>query len=245
MDKSKLKPLLQVFVILVCAATVKYYYSKANVNDLRWILAPTTFAVEIATGAEFRYEPYSGYLKSDRTFLIAASCSGINFLITAFLLLTIRRLWQLRLAGFKWQYLLFAGLIAYFTTIVANAVRISTALQMQWLALENGGFNPNQLHLMGGIVVYFGFLLLLYAISEKVHSKSSNKPTPRSSQIGSFLIPLAIYYLIVLGIPLVNGAYKQGNVFWEHLLFVLFTPLVVVLPFATIKFVVRTAGRES
>ena len=33
----------QLLVILLCASGLKLYYSTASPNDLRWILAPTTF----------------------------------------------------------------------------------------------------------------------------------------------------------------------------------------------------------
>src|SRR6185295_16039739 len=83
----------QFLVMLVCAAGVKLYYSTASVNQLRWILAPTTFLVQLVTGYQFEFESYAGYIKSDRTFVIAASCAGVNFLITAFLMLALRKLW--------------------------------------------------------------------------------------------------------------------------------------------------------
>src|SRR5687767_10590457 len=84
--------ILQAAVILTAAASLKLFYSSASVNDLRWILAPTAALSGWVTGTEFTFEPYAGYMSADRTFLIAASCSGVNFLIIAFLVLTLSRL---------------------------------------------------------------------------------------------------------------------------------------------------------
>ena len=39
-----------------------------------------------------------------------------------------------------------------------------------------------------------------------------------------------IYYATTLGIPLVNGAYRQYPSFWEHFVFVLVLPLILVVP---------------
>lgn len=33
-----------------------------------------------------------------------------------------------------------------------------------------------------------------------------------------------------------NGAYRQGSDFWEHSLFVLLTPLLLIIPLATFRF---------
>jgi hypothetical protein len=46
-----------------------------------------------------------------------------------------------------------------------------------------------------------------------------------------------IYYATTLAMPLANGAYRQGADFWEHFLFVLLTPLLLVLPFAAFRFI--------
>jgi hypothetical protein len=45
------------------------------------------------------------------------------------------------------------------------------------------------------------------------------------------LFPLALYYGTTLGIPFLNGAFRQAD-FWEHSVFVLLIPLVFVIPFA-------------
>jgi len=45
--------------------------------------------------------------------------------------------------------------------------------------------------------------------------------------------PLAAYYAVTLGIPLVNGAAQSGSAFVKHALMVLvIPPLVIILPCA-------------
>ncbi len=79
--------------VLLCALGMKLFYSTSSPDNLRWILAPTTRLVEFASGWTFTFESHAGYMSSDHSFLIAASCAGVNFLITAFLMLTLKRLW--------------------------------------------------------------------------------------------------------------------------------------------------------
>ena len=229
----------QLVVVLLCALTLKLYYSTASANQLRWILAPTTAFVELVSRTPFEFESHAGYISSDRTFLIAGSCAGVNFLITAFLMLSLRKLWRDRSQKIVWKFIPSAALFAYLATLVANTVRISTALRLQRLPLESW-LSPNQLHRFEGILIYFGFLLLLFMVSEKMSSENASGLPPHAccprGDPGLFrqsFFPLLMYYATMLGIPLANGAYRQGTDFWEHSLFVLLTPLLLILPLAT------------
>ncbi len=102
---------------------------------------------------------------------------------------------------------------------------------------EIGWLNPDQLHRFEGVFIYFGFLLLLYLVSEKMSSEKT------SGLFRQSLFPLLVYYATMLGIPLANGAYRQGAEFWEHSLFVLLIPLLLILPFAAFRFIRDPLGR--
>jgi exosortase K len=224
MNRSKMIWGAQLTAVLLCALALKSYYSTATPDELRWILAPTTALVELLSGRSFAFESYTGYMSSDHTFVIAASCAGVNFLLTAFLMIALRRLWRARFEGVSWRFLPIAAAMAYVATLIANTTRICIALEMQRRAVEVSWLNGNQLHRLEGIVVYFGFLLLLFMLIERMDS-----PAPlRLKRV--FLFPLGIYYAITLGIPLVNGSFQQPA-FWEHFGFVLALPLILVLPF--------------
>ncbi len=222
----------QLVVVLLCAVAIKLYYSTASVNQLRWILAPTTAAVELISDSRFEFESHAGYINSERSFVIAAPCAGINFLITAFLLLSLRRLWEDRPQAATWSFIACAALCAYLATLVANTVRISTALLLKRAALETGWLNQNQIHRLEGILVYFGFLLLLFVISERTRTEHSSRSAKFGDLLRQSCFPLLIYYATTLGMPLANGAYHQGAIFWEHSLFVLLTPLPLILALA-------------
>lgn len=223
--RNRLNYIAQLVVVLGGVLSMKFYYSAASVNQLRWILAPTTVLVEFVTGRHFTFESHAGYMSSDHTFLIAASCAGVNFLITAFLMLAIRQLWRSWLQQTqptRWPFLAIATVIAYATTVLANTVRISIALQMQQMQLKLGSLDSEQLHRLEGILVYFGFLLLLFVLSER---RRESRPL---SLLRACVFPLIIYYAVTLGLPLVNGAYRQTG-FWEHSMFVVLAPMVVIL----------------
>jgi exosortase K len=218
-------------VVLLCAFTLKLCYSTASANQLRWILAPTTAMVERVSGTAFEFESHAGYMSADRRFLIAPSCAGVNFLITAFLMLSIRKLLSGRARNIAWVFIPAAFLVAYVVTLVANTARISLALRLHRMPAEIGWLNSDQLHRFEGIFVYFGFLLMLFVISEKMSSGTT------SGLLRQSLFPLFVYYAAALGIPLANGGYHRGRDFWEHSLFVLLIPLMLILPIATFSFV--------
>ena len=219
----------QLAVVALCALALKYHYSIATPDQLRWILAPTTLLVEVFSGKSFEFESYTGYMSSDHTFVIAAPCAGVNYLITAFLMLTLRNLWRDRFQA-KWHFIPLAAMIAFGATLIANTTRICIALsdiEISWL-------NANQQHRLEGIVVYFGFLLLLFLVTDRLRSATPSR----------LLIPLGIYYVVTLAIPLLNGSYKPGDAFWEHFAFVLLLPLLIVLCVLCL-FVAKFAYRGS
>jgi hypothetical protein len=129
--------------------------------------------------------------------------------MTSFLMLSLKWIWTLRSKRAQLLSLPLAAATAFIATVFANSVRIS--LTMKFQALNNGQF-----HRIEGIVIYFGFLLILFVVAGKA-------PNVRRAWF-----PLLIYYACALGIPLANGAVKQGISFWEHALFVLIIPLLML-----------------
>ena len=250
---AKYNHLAQFAVIFILAVALKQYYSTARVNELRWILGPTAFLVEVASGRTFKFESFAGYMSSDYTFIIAASCAGVNFFITAFLMLSLRRLWSdhrmfydrrregQRARKTPWTFILFAALAAYLATLLANTVRISIALWIQSLPPGTGWLSKNQLHRVQGIFIYFGFLLLLFLVSEAITAVRLEDQNVRGRAGGPkafghfsrFVFPLLIYYATTFGIPLLNGAYRQGADFWGHSLVLFAIPLLLVLSVMT------------
>ena len=222
MSRSRMIWGAQLAVVLLCALALKSYYSTATPDELRWILAPTTALVEVLSGRSFAFEAYTGYMSSDHTFVIAVPCAGVNFLLTAFLMISLRRLWRDRFQGVSWRFLPIAVLMAYVATLIANTVRICIALEMQRRAVEVSWLTGNQLHRVEGIVVYFGFLLLLFMLLERLDSGEPRR---------LFWFPVLIYYATTLGIPLINGSFRQPA-FWEHFGFVLVLPLFLCVPLA-------------
>lgn len=236
--KTRWNLIAQLIAVLLCGAAIKFYYATAGVDELLWILGPTRSLVELASGVDFVYESGAGYMSSDHSFLIAPSCSGVNFLITAFLMLTIGRLWRNRSGKTGWSHIPVSLVAAYLTTLAANTVRISTALYFRRQDPELIWLNPDQFHRFEGIVVYFGFLLLIFVANEKMMPDS--EPIRPRERWRRWLLPLAVYYGTTLGVPVVNAMFKGGLAkvgFWEHSIFVVLVPLLLLGTVAAANFV--------
>ena len=219
----------QLFVVGLCALALKVHYSLASPDQLRWILSPTTWLVEFLSRRSFSFESHAGYMSSDHTFLIAGSCAGVNFMIAAFLMLSLRRLVAQRNRSISWRFVPVAVAMAYASTIIANTVRICIALEMQSDSFHLEPFDRNELHRLEGIVVYFAFLLMLFLLTER-------RPDPGFvRRVRQLCFPLGVYYATTLLLPLMNGAFKRGTAFWEHSLFVMLVPILVSLLVLTIS----------
>jgi exosortase K len=219
----------QIVVALIGAFALKFYYSGASADQLRWILAPTAALVEFFSGESFEFESRAGYFSRENGFLIANVCAGVNFLITAFLTLSMRKLLSDRKNGPAWSFLPIAAATAYLATLVANTVRISIALRLRRVSTGFDWASPEQLHRLEGVLVYFGFLLVLFIAGEKMESEK--KPTLSQG----LFFPLLVYYAMTLGVPLMNQAYRREGNFWAHSFIVLILPLLLILPFAVLR----------
>ena len=229
--KSKLRVGAQGCVVLLCALGLKQYYSMASPDQLRWILIPTTWLVELLSDRTFTFESHAGYMSSDHTFLIAASCAGVNFLITSFLMLTLKTIWNNRDGKLGWSFIPIAGIISFLATICANTMRIWIALESRSFSEEIDWLSASQMHRLEGILVYFGFLLILFLLTENTKQRSA------LDQLRQLRFPLLVYYGTTLGVPLLNGAFRESG-FWEHSMFVLLVPgllVVFTLAFAGVR----------
>ena len=213
-------------MVLAIALTVKFWYSNASVNDLWVVLYPTSRLVELVTTETFVFESYAGYINADRTFLIAGSCSGVNFWIAAFVMLSVANFWNTGRERRSWAAMIAAILVAYVATLAANTVRIAIAVWMHRSDFVVAGFEADELHRLEGIFVYFAFLLLLFMLDRRVRT-SGFGPAITRLRPSHLVLPVGVYWAVAIGLPFVNGAYGQGVIFWEHAVFVVLSSLAV------------------
>jgi exosortase K len=157
-------------VAVVIAWGVKRHYAEARADDLLWILTPTARLVGVITGTTFALQPGEGYFSHDRLFLIGHSCAGINFMLAAFGMLTFALLHRV---GFGMSAVRVVGvslLASYSAAVLVNALRIAIAM---WLAAHPiATFGAADVHRIEGITVYFGGLVVLYELVQRLDRRA-------------------------------------------------------------------------
>lgn len=177
------------FLLLV----IKFYYSRADSDGLLWILAPTAWWVRTLSGISFAYLPHIGYVNHDFRFVIAASCSGVQFWIIAASLLLFAFLPRIHTQKRGLIWLVTGFLCSYAFTILVNGFRILLSLYLPlylsnagMFQSESGWLSPKRLHTVIGVFVYFGSLLFLFFITESWFSKSGCDACPPYPASDSF-----------------------------------------------------------
>ena len=158
---------------VLIAFAMKRYYAGARADDLEWILSPTAQLAGAMTQTTFTLQPQEGYFSRDRLFLIEKSCAGINFMVAAFGMLMLALLHRVGSGRSAARVLGVSLLASYSAVMLVNAVRIAIAM---WLAAHPAAlstFSAADVHRFEGIAVYFGGLVLLYEIAQRLDRRAA------------------------------------------------------------------------
>lgn len=198
----------------VLALWLKYRYGHGTCGELLWLLAPAAVWAGFLGGIPFSYEPGIGYINHSARFIIAPSCSGVQYLIIVFgmLLFTFVHRTGTRRRAACFTALCLAG--AYGYTIFINGIRIVLAVRVPvWLRLAGllpGGLSPQRLHTVIGAAVYFAGLLLLYQAADRM-PEGPDAAGGRPAGSFRYAAPVFWYLFVVLGVPFLNRALQKDR----------------------------------
>ena len=153
---------------VLIAWALKRHYAAARVEDLWWILSPVGQLVGVMTRTRFVLQPGEGYFSRDRLFLIEKSCAGINFMIAAFGMLMLALLHRVGSRLSAARVLTVSLLTSYAAAVLVNAVRIAIAMSLGARPAGLSAISAADLHRVEGILVYFGGLVLLYELAQRI-----------------------------------------------------------------------------
>ena len=153
---------------VLIAFAMKRHYADVRADDLRWILSPTTQLVGVMTHTTFTFQPQEGYFSRDRLFLIEKSCAGINFMVAAFGMLMLALLHRVGSGPSAVRVLGVSLLASYSAAVVVNAIRIAIAMWFAAHPVALSAFSAADVHRFEGIAVYFGGLVLLYELAQRL-----------------------------------------------------------------------------
>lgn len=175
---------------------IKSFYSKAGSDELLWILSPTARWVSILSGIPFIYESNTGYVNHSLRYIIAPSCSGVQFMLITIATLIFSFVHRMNLTQERSQskeipdihgikkgvcWTLTSILASYLLTIFVNGLRIILSIYIPVYFRERdlyGSFlTPEKLHTIIGTVVYFISLLTIYHLGGYISLKTSGQTT--------------------------------------------------------------------
>jgi exosortase K len=160
------KNLLVLSVVLLAALALKRRFGTASAEELDWLLAPTTFLVEVVTGQQFVHEARIGFVSEELPIMIAPACAGLNFFVIAVLTLSFGFLPKLQSWRGKASWLAASPLVAYAATLFANTVRIASAIAFHGIGFRIPMLTAAEVHRALGVVIYLPSAWILYTLTE-------------------------------------------------------------------------------
>lgn len=225
-------------LILIFAFAVKYHYSIATSDDLEWILKPTSRLVGLILNKPFIKESCSGYVNWECNIIIAKSCAGINFFITAFCMNTFIPLKSINTLLKKIIFIFQQIVIVYIFTILVNTIRIIFSIYLLNADIYSGWLTKTEVHKFTGIIIFFSSLCLLHIFSTKFCQKSRMIP--------SLLNPFVWYLIILLLIPLLNSFFTQyNNQFLSYSISVISITLIIIGIIYSIEYIYKRIKNRS
>jgi len=226
---------------------IKYFYSKADCDELTWILAPTARWVGILSGIRFEYQPQTGYVNHALRFIIAPSCSGVQFMTITFATLLYSFVHRMRSRRVRYYWIGLCLCSSYLFTVFVNGIRIVLSVYLpHYLAgqiMHYRFMNPERLHTIIGIVTFVSGLFIIYFIADYATQKIIHLPA--EGFICKWMPPMFWYFFIALGIPFLNHAYQhEGAKFIEYAMLMTAVWMVIILGFVLKSVVGRCWNRR-
>jgi len=140
---------------------LKVFHRVADTELLRFLLAPTNAIIELVTNSNSTFISTSGYFHESLNIVINKSCSGFNFWVLCFIMLTFLVLPFLKNNLQKITAIPVVLIGAFILTILVNASRILFSLFIHEKLINLLG-TKTWLHQAEGTFIYCSFLILIY-----------------------------------------------------------------------------------
>lgn len=235
--KLKLNGIIMIVISLVIAWSLKYHYSHSSSDDLVWILAPTSYLVQMTGDMTFKKEINTGYVNNERDIIIAPSCSGVNFMIIVFCLSAYTGLKKIKRIPVQLMWITGSLLTSYIYTLLVNTFRISLSIYSIKTEFLQTWFSRETVHLFEGVLVYFIFLLIYnHILNMSINPDNLGISQKPYMLIRKFLIPLSFYLSFTLLVPILNhGGLPPNKDFTGFAFIVLISCTIVFVLFFLLK----------
>lgn len=156
------------FIILI-ALCIKMIGQYGAFEWLLYILKPVKSVVEMFLGVCFEYCEGIGFVNNDLKVNIGRGCSGINFFIMVFLMISFSFIPKIKNIK-KLPTILICLIASFFITIIANSSRIIGVIFIMNSLLLDIRYE-RLMHQSIGVVFYFTYLITIYYLSTKFFRK--------------------------------------------------------------------------
>ncbi|MDR0422582.1 MAG: exosortase K [Proteiniphilum sp.] len=146
---------------------LKFLFTRADSDDLIFLLGPTDLLVGLLTGSQSVYLADCGFYHESLNIVIDKSCSGFNFWILGFLVFSYL---TIKYSDRPLHKLLIIPVTlsgAYLSAIFVNTSRIFASVIVQNLTTALGAGQQHIIHEAVGIITCLSFLVLTYYLLEK------------------------------------------------------------------------------
>lgn len=216
---------------VLAVLAVKIYYRTADSDMLLWILAPTAWWVGVLSGIPFEKAAHVGYVSHEYRFIIAASCSGVRFLLLIFAMLVFSFTHLANARGKKICWLGFSAVFSYVAAVFVNGIRITISIYLPLFLMDkklmSGWLTAERLHTVIGTAVYFSMLFVIYYLARRFFNRFFGRTDCTELQEingkkGGFIVPVFWYFVMVLGIPFAGRLYRNDWAgFWQYAVLVI------------------------
>ena len=209
-----LAPLAAAGIALASAFFLKDWFKAASPKDLHWMLSPLAHLVSLLNGHVFIFHPVYGFISVETKTIIAPACSGINFLLMCFCMLSLQGQLHLRrwLACLGW--LLYSAAFSYLAALVINGMRIVFSMWLFQHKIEYGFLTMDRLHRICGIVLYYPALLLIFS-GAAILLRRSQRRQGKGLEWVIATVPFFCYIAGTVLVPLITQK-QYSALFWEH-----------------------------
>jgi len=160
------------YLFLTCLfVALKMWHTSADNNELLFLLRPVDYLISLVTSSSSVFLPSEGFYHPNLNLLIDKSCSGFNFFLLLYLLLSFLALSFVN--KYKNKIFSLAGLFlaSYLFTLFVNSSRILVSIAISSTPLAPIAKNISWLHQAEGIFIYLFFLVAIYLFSEYLFKK--------------------------------------------------------------------------
>lgn len=155
---------------------LKLAFTTAGINHLTFLLGPTNKIIEVLTGSHSVFIQDTGYFHQGLNIVIEKSCSGFNFWILCFVMLSFLSIKYFESVSGKMMAMSLSFIVSFTLTILVNSSRIFTALIIQ----TQGSSITKQpiIHEGIGVATNLTYLILIYLCFEKLLAKHISNAKP-------------------------------------------------------------------